>query len=905
MLLLTGPTGSGKTHHALDRIRECAQRGAADARLLTPTATMAEHLRNELARDGYLVRTETVQTLWQFVDALAGSPRQVPEAALHHLVRASLEEVDPPAFRAVGSMPGFQAAVAELIEELDGTGESPVQIGERVRRRHLRADFAAPVLEIAAHVREAVTHRGMELRSDRLRRAGQRIGAGGMFGVRDVLFDGFFRFTAIELDLIRALASAVDVTVTLPAWEGAAWTRQALITMGFREEVRFRRRQDPRRHLSSAPSADREAEEVARLVLDHAARGRPFREIGVILRSRSPYVPVLRRAFERFAIPARFYFAEPLASHPAVRRAAGIVDALLEGWDHEAVLATLRLHPASASLDQFEYGVLENLPGHGLERLRSLARASSLEDLIDRLEETDGWRTSDALPAVWAQRLSGLTAVLPSPAIEDEISHEQARLWRGHAAAEGSFRQALESVSEVFGDEGVVSLSDFWREARAVVAATMLRIADNRRNVVHVMDVYEARQWELPVMFVCGLNERQFPVHHGENPLLGDSAREALRDEGLDLRTSRDQDNEERFLFELATTRATESLTLSYAAFDEGGEEKLPSFLLERFREQTGLAIARSVPVRPRPGRARPLPRSPVVRDASLLERIAATHSRLSPSALERFLQCPFDFFSQKTLRLREMPVPPAERLDALLEGIIVHAVFAELFRRPEGFDGWEQLFERVFEDRCERAGVPPGYRKQTARLDLRDALSKFVALNSLPRGLRSETELVFQFPLTAEVEVRGRMDRVDYHSGAGPVVIDYKYTRAHNLREYVRQNEDGQRVQAGLYLMGLRERSQERPSGMLFCAVRDGPSWKGWHVLTELESVLHPVGEEEIEHLMETAAGAARAAAERIRAGEIAPAPEDAAMCTRCRHRDICRVETAPSVQVAGGDSR
>ncbi|MCP5119718.1 MAG: AAA family ATPase, partial [bacterium] len=70
MRLLTGPPGSGKTHTVLEILRESARRGANDTVLLTPTATMAEHLRNEMAREGLLLRPDAIQTLWRFVRPL-------------------------------------------------------------------------------------------------------------------------------------------------------------------------------------------------------------------------------------------------------------------------------------------------------------------------------------------------------------------------------------------------------------------------------------------------------------------------------------------------------------------------------------------------------------------------------------------------------------------------------------------------------------------------------------------------------------------------------------------------------------------------------------------------------------------------------------------------------------------
>ena len=122
---------------------------------------------------------------------------------------------------------------------------------------------------------------------------------------------------------------------------------------------------------------------------------------------------------------------------------------------------------------------------------------------------------------------------------------------------------------------------EFWPKAAAALRLSSLRVPDHRRDVVHVMDVYEARQWELPVVFVCGLIEKQFPKYHAQNPLLPDAARRKLNQDGLRLATSAEQQAEECYLFDVATSRATELQVLSYAKCNAKGDENLRSFFLE------------------------------------------------------------------------------------------------------------------------------------------------------------------------------------------------------------------------------------------------------------------------------------------------------------------------------------
>ena len=56
MLLLTGPAGSGKSWRVAERFREFLRRNDSSVRLPVPTATMARHLQNRFAREGFVFK---------------------------------------------------------------------------------------------------------------------------------------------------------------------------------------------------------------------------------------------------------------------------------------------------------------------------------------------------------------------------------------------------------------------------------------------------------------------------------------------------------------------------------------------------------------------------------------------------------------------------------------------------------------------------------------------------------------------------------------------------------------------------------------------------------------------------------------------------------------------------------
>src|SRR5437879_1932023 len=122
MLILTGPAGSGKTFLALQQLREAIRRHDDSVRLLVPTATMAAHLRNELAREGLVVRPSLIQTLWRFIERWVSDLPQISDPAYALLVESTVRRLNLPAFTKVADFGGFHAMLARTIEELSTAG---------------------------------------------------------------------------------------------------------------------------------------------------------------------------------------------------------------------------------------------------------------------------------------------------------------------------------------------------------------------------------------------------------------------------------------------------------------------------------------------------------------------------------------------------------------------------------------------------------------------------------------------------------------------------------------------------------------------------------------------------------------------------------------------------------------
>ena len=781
-MLLIGPPGSGKTTQVLAEF-EVSLAAGERARLIVPTASMATHLLHEMARRGGAVAGRPVLSLEDFVESLTPQCQELSPAAHVLLAGHALRNTNPSEFGAVAAYPGFHRRFVEAVEEFWAAGKSGRDVA-RLPAGPFGRPFAAAMTEYERLLAKA----GAVHRAERLRLAAVALPAsrpGPLF------FDGFFNFTPVELELLRAARDAAPrLIVTLPA---------ALPGLDL-PETRLDRvwRPAPAPVIVRAPSPEREIEDIAgRILRDHEQTSRPFHQYGIILRSPEVYEPILAVVFERFGIPFRSRRSERLTEHAEL------------------------------------------------------------------------------------------------PQVEDRIPAATVLQWRSVAQARQAWEQAQSEAKQLSRLMG----TGLPETLEAVLRLTECRAPDRRRNVVQVLSVYEARQWELPVVFVCGLVERQFPRHHGQNLLFDDGVRRGLEMLGVRLRTSDEREIEEHFLFELASTRATEQLYLTYPTHSEAGSETLRSFFLAP--DAAGDTPARAVRVRePRPA-WRPNPGR--LSDPALLEALAQRHEHFAPTALERYVQCPFLFFAERTLRLQE-PAPAPEDLvtNALWQGTIIHRTIARWAAAGGGPIG--PVFEAVFAEMCEHERVQLNFRAEARKMALAADLERFAAAELArprPAGFRpGAPETTFEYTVEEGVErpfrVTGRIDRYDVSDDGAVVVVDYKYSRPDRIQRLWKDHVDGVRVQAPLYLLGLERQRGLRPAGMVLYGLRNEPSRKGWLLAgiapADAELDLRPP--EQFRALLERAERRTLEIVGEIRCGHVEVQPRDRQVCREfCAFRNVCRI--------------
>lgn len=883
MHLLIGPPGAGKSHAIFRAITGRLEQGRADFRLLVPTAAQAARWRQHLAWPA--MRLAAVTTLSGFIQEHAYDLPQISGPRLHLMVSDILAELQPASFRAVMHTHGFRSALVHVLQEFFAAEATGVRLEHLLAQGVLHGERAADFCAIFAALEAHLSRHRLGMRNHRLQRAADLLKRRRLRGLEAIYLDGFTSFTVPELELIDALAQQVEVTVTLPEWPGAEESRQALLSRGFDEQCLSRQRPVPAAVVVPAPGLEQEAAEIARRIVAAQGQGIALHDIAVIVRNPHIYAPVLRAAFERFSIPARFLLTEPLPEHPLIQYLLRLADALLSGWNHEKVLLALAMPSSGVGGtergDRFLNLIRAARPQTGWRSLWRAAQETGLQPVLERLRPLDDWLGVTASPLEWTRRTQTLTSLCAWLPQDGPANHTDAVLWRSRAAALSAFAQAMSETGRLLPADRLFRFDQFWRQALVVLSLTACQTPDTRRNALRVMSAQEARDWEAPLVFLCGMLEGQFPVQHVAEPIFSEEVRQRLQQARLRVETAADRQEQEQLLFTSAAARATQQLVLSYPAADTRGNPQLRSFFLDSLTTEQQAAV----PVLPRPHRQKPPPRRFIILDDQLREELRQRHSTLRPTAVESFLQCRFQFFGRHTLNMASAPAPPDGRLDVLVQGSILHDAIARWHREPDSDP--TALFEEVFELHRERVRAPYGYRTELVRLTL---LRDFLAFVEQSETGQSEirTEEAFELVLPGGLIVHGRIDRYDVDAQGHATVYDYKYSSEASVRRRVQEQEQGRYVQGGLYLLAL-ERQQLQPAGFHYFGLRNGLSQRGWSEPGE------------VRRLMEEARAATLRVAQELQEGRIDIHPTDPQACGFCELRDACRVRWLPRTLTLG----
>jgi RecB family exonuclease len=934
--------------------------GARGCAVIVPTSAAADQLRRTLENHHLQTRASSDRALWLpqmltrsgWYDAmhsrLPAPPRRLGELEREVLLNAAAREVatetEPP-FRL---RPGLLVEMLAFYDDLRRR-DSSVDAFERLLARELARDAdldrgAERLLQqtrfLAAAFRAYETRRDATGAVDEYALRAQLLETVPARPIRQIVVTVGERWVdpaglwPADFDLLARLPQLeqIDIVATHASIAAGLLDRLEKFMPGFEEGELPPDPDEPVDHSSRpvlvvpsdslrfAVSRDREDELTSVAASVKAAGGADLSRRAVVFKRPLPYVYLARDVFADAGIPYQTFDALPLAAEPYAAALDLVFEFVTSNFTREPVVALL-------SSPQFAFDV-DGTPVRRAD-VAALNRALSDEgyfggaDRLRALGDERRWRAAraaanaaDELRALAEKERPSvqLESLLKFLAAHDRIPPVGDPLRDRHLRARSAVLSAVHALRRAhpYLDDTPVELKSVAAMIRRWIEGQTFALREGSAGV-QLVDAQAARYGEFDEVFVVGLVEGEWPERSAKNIFYP-----AWLLSQLDWPDTRMTLAGERAAFQDLMGLARRQVHLS--TFELENDAIIgPSHFLEDL-ERLGLrALVSDAPAVGRIFVSEALttePMAPAAVDGDAAAWLAVRAERsdaaggqfhggassyrppaYSVSALERYLQCPFRFFSERVLTLEEDPEDEAT-LNAKELGIFVHEVFEKFFaewnRRgyggitPENLPQARAIFGEVIEPLL--ATLPEGEAAvQRTRL-LGSAADEGLAEAVFQAEAEWETPVVErllehalegEFDIQGETEtrriaLRGKADRIDLLADKTFRIIDYKLSRAPDRKQALQlpiytvctvqhlrktRGEDWEPGQAGYIAFGqerqfvpMLARGKSRDAALIDAQTR---------LLT---------------------------AVDRIERGEFPPTPADTIMCTRCAHAAVCR---------------
>ena len=351
--------------------------------------------------------------------------------------------------------------------------------------------------------------------------------------------------------------------------------------------------------LVACPNAEAEAIFAAREILKFVRLGNRFRDCAVLVRNLDAYHHPLARMFHRYEIPFFLDRRESVAHHPLAELTRGALHTITNEWkNNEDWFATLKTGfcpVAMEKIDDLENLALEfgwrgrkwrePLPLENCERLREII-FPPFETFFNRLAKInfrpDGGQLTAALRALWSDL--NVQATLEHWMLDEDKSSSAIRHSSPHQTVWNQMNDWLENVALAFSHDPL-SLREWLPILEAGLANLTVGVVPPALDQVLVGAVDRARNPELKLVLVLGMNETVFPAAPAAQIILTDADRDELGHSvslGPDLR---ERLARERYYGYIACTRASEKVVATFSRHASDGKSLNPSPFIAHLRQ--------------------------------------------------------------------------------------------------------------------------------------------------------------------------------------------------------------------------------------------------------------------------------------------------------------------------------
>ena len=630
-----------------------------------------------------------------------------------------------------------------------------------------------------------------------------------------------------------------------------------------------------------------------------------YKDIGIITKDLELYSSLIKAIFAKYDIPVYIDLKKDLSQNILIKYIISLLDVFAKNWSYESVIAYMKtgfcdiakndlyilenyckkwgIKYSKWYKDDWDYGDIDK------DYINNL-RKKVVNPLLEFKEKCYKNETAQNITKTIYEFLiqNEIDSKLKIKA--KELEKENSELEEEYQASFNTVIKILDEIVKIFGEEKI-GFEKYMEFLKISFSENELGKIPAGMDQVTVGDVDRSKSHSVKIIFIIGLNDGNFPSVNNNEGFLNDSDREALKNIDIELaKTTLEALYNDNFNIYKAFTTSEEKLYLSYVSTDSDGTPKKPSTLLLKIKkifpnlkEESDIITKPNIIANKKVTfdellsnirnyrdkkeindvwfkvydilkndkewneklksaiKALDFSNNPENINKENIQRLYGNTLKTSISKLETYKSCPFSFYLNYGLKLKEQDNFKLQSIDT---GSFMHNVIDAFFERLKT----ENLNVREIEDDViqkivneiieEKIGLPENYiltssakfRSQTIRL--KRLILK--AMKYLIRTIRESdfdvfgTEVEFGEnktypPITIDledgrkVEIIGKIDRVDIAEDG-----EKKYLRIIDYKSSVR-NIDFSDVVYGLqlqlltYLDAVSKAEDVNPAGILY----------------------------------------------------------------------------------------
>ena len=235
--------------------------------------------------------------------------------------------------------------------------------------------------------------------------------------------------------------------------------------------------------------------------------------------------------------------------------------------------------------NDFEYGIKDEKDKQDVQRLNEI-RKEIINPIIKLKNDLNNKKTYEAISRL-------IYEFIVSQNIENKVIEKIQKLEdKGLIDLANEYKKSyeivislLDDIVETFGDTET-TIEKYINSFKVGLKNSSLGKIPGTQDQVIVGDVERSRSHKVKVIFIIGINDGVFPSNNKDEGFFNDSDREILKLNGIELAKGTIENlYEENFNIYKAFTTAEEQLYLSYASTDSEGKSLRPSMLIIKLKK--------------------------------------------------------------------------------------------------------------------------------------------------------------------------------------------------------------------------------------------------------------------------------------------------------------------------------